>query len=150
MLAGAHPFESRIRSHGVEGEQSLAKDLAIQDFAGGWTFKVLREIKAQIRLFQDVEQTRHGPRPANLPLEPAQIPGLFLWLQRGKGYPAPAFVENADLLLWERAIKGCLRVFTAIGRRIIGAHNLIIDSAPILMHPYVYYQATSHSRKGPR
>ena len=107
MLAGAHPFESRISPHGVEGEQqSLAQHLAIQDFTSGGTFEVLREIKAQICLFQDVEQTRHRPPPTNLSLEPAQVPGLFLWLQWGQGNPAAAFVQNADLLLRERAVEG--------------------------------------------
>jgi hypothetical protein len=43
-----------------------------------------------------------------------QIPGFFLWLQRGQGNPAAASVENADLLLWERAVEG-REIFAHLG-----------------------------------
>ena len=68
---------------------------------------MLREINAQICLFQDVEQTRHRPPPANLPLEFAQVLRFF-WASEGEREIQPLCFSRMRTLAraGERSVEG--------------------------------------------
>jgi hypothetical protein len=81
-VTGGHTFEPRIGAQAVEAQQQAPlQDLPRQGFTGGEGLECLGETQAQVRLFEDIEETGHRPAPPDLGLEGLEPGRLWLSIQ---------------------------------------------------------------------
>ena len=103
-VARGQALETRVGAEAVEAAQEPFLQLVARyHLATDQGFEGPGEVDAQVGLLEYVEQTRHGPTPADLVLEEAQLGRLVLGLQRAEQEAMFVFVAPPDLRITRQA-----------------------------------------------
>ena len=82
-LTGDDAFETRVGPQAIKApKQPRLQGRAVEHFPGGHAMEGLRKANPQVRLFQDIQQTRHRPPAHEFGFHAEDIGWFWLWIKR--------------------------------------------------------------------